>query len=172
MRYSLDKMLAAARRLRAAVQDAGASVLLCVLVVALIFGSTPPRFLLDPLLDLAAPAPASYNVPAPTAVAGAPELDDAPSVEVASAAQNRTATTVTGSAVTTNRRAKNDNEAVTLADEGKSGEGPSRSSGVSTGAAAPPSPSPIGPCTGSASANSTKHANSSGLDNGTGHGCR
>lgn len=167
MRDVFDNALARVRRFRPAAQDGVSSVVLCLLVVALIFEATPPRFLLGPLLNFAAPASEPYSAAAPRVVAGSPELDDAPSVEVA-ADVVVSASSLTETVQAEDRRQKKADKTKTVAaTDGTGGGAPSTSGSGAT----PPAPSPIGPCRGNASANSTKHASSEGLVKGTGHGC-
>jgi hypothetical protein len=146
------------RRFRPVAQDGAASFVLCLLVIALIFEATPPRFLLGPLLKFAAPPADTYSAAAPRVVAGSPELDN-PGVEVADVIVSAPSATVQAE----DRRQKKTGKTKTVAATDES-DGPTTSG-------TPPAPSLIGPCRGNASANNTKHASSSGLRNGTGHGC-
>jgi hypothetical protein len=166
MRHYLDSALAPVRRFRPVAQDGAASFVLCLLVIALIFEATPPRFLLGPLLKFATPTADTYSATARRVVAGSPELDDAPGVEVAAdVVVSAHWPTVQGE----DRGKKTGKGKTVAATDGSDGGGggPTTSSGPTT----PSAPSPIGPCRGNASTNSTKHASSSGLRNGTGHGC-
>jgi len=173
MRHFLESALAPVRRFRLVAQDGFASVVLCLLVVALVFEATPPRFLAGPLLNFAAPPAETYSAVAPRVMAGSPELDDAPIVEVADVVVSTPSLTETVQAE--DGRQKNAGTAKTVPATDESGGGGGSGGGgdptTSAGARIPPAPSPIGPCRGNASTNSTKHASSSGLRNGTGHGC-
>lgn len=166
MRHFLDSALAPVRQFRLVAQDGIASVVLSLLVVALVFEATPPRFVTGPLLDFAAPPADTYRAAAPRVMAGSPELDDAPSVEVApdviASAPSATETVQAGA-----RRRNKAGKAQTASTADEGGGGPTASAGGTT----PAPPSPIGHCRGNASTNSTKHASSTGLENGTGHGC-
>lgn len=177
MRLIFESSLARVRRARPAAQDAVACVVLCLVVVALIMGTPPPRFLLDPLVGLADAAP--YRTEIPSALVGSPELDDAPAVEVARSRSGDDLVDQAAATADPERQPQPGGDSGTLAaaEESDSDSEPKSSGGSEPTDSPPPPPppppaSPAGLCDGNSSPSGTKHADESGLDNGgSGHGC-